>query len=121
MLTTMVHGEKGDTWLPNAFITHSSTARGKDQHLDVYIEHFCAVVVHTTTGETITQYRNLERDPTTRDVWQKAFGKQFRQTTQGNTEKNTKGKNCIFIMSHNEISKIQDDRVVTYAHVMVGF
>ena len=62
--------------LPSKFIVANPTARN-DNVSDLDIEHFCAGVVHPTTGKTITQYRKLANDPATRDVWQTAFGKEF--------------------------------------------
>ena len=34
---------------------------------------------------------------------------------------NTKGTNCIFVMSHEEIKQIPEDRVITYARIVVDF
>ena len=39
------------------------------------IEHFAAPVIHPTTGETVTSYKKLAKDPVTSDIWTKAFGK----------------------------------------------
>ena len=40
---------------------------------------------------------------------------------QDDDKTGTKGKNCIFVMNHNEIANIPKDRVVTYARVVVDF
>jgi hypothetical protein len=38
------------------------------QQLPPDIEHFCAPVTHPTTGKLITSYKELARDPITKDV-----------------------------------------------------
>ena len=40
---------------------------------------------------------------------------------QGDEKTGTKGKNCIFVMNHDEIANIPKDCVVTYARVVVDF
>ena len=47
------------------------------------VEHFCAPVIHPTTGKIITKYRELANDPETREVWLSPFGKEFRGLAQG--------------------------------------
>ena len=118
--TSKVYGEVENTWLPNAFICSSPTTRSENQY-DVDIEHFCAPFIHPITGETITQYRKLAKDPVTHDVWQTAFGKESGRMAQGDNKTQTIGTNCIFVMSHEEIRQIPEDRVITYARIVVDF
>ena len=40
---------------------------------------------------------------------------------QGDNKTKTKGTNCIFVMSHEEILQIPKGRVITYAHIVVDF
>ena len=40
---------------------------------------------------------------------------------QGDKKTGTNGKNCFFVMNHDEIANIPKDRVVTYAIVVVDF
>ena len=74
LLTNIVYKDVRNMWLSDDFITDSSTSKSPD-HYDIDIKHFCAAVVHPETGETITQYNKLAKDPATRDVWQQSFGK----------------------------------------------
>ena len=112
--------EKQQPWLPRSFITSSPTKIG--ENYDVDIEHFCASVVHPVTGETITQYRKLVKDPITREVWSAAFGKEWGRMAQGDNKTGEKGTNSIFVMmSHEEIKHIPKDRFVTYARIVVNF
>ena len=74
-----------ETWLPNNFIVsqpaqqnHHGTTIG-----DIDVEHFCALVVHQVTGETITSYKKLADDPVTRSTWTTRYGKEFGQMAQG--------------------------------------
>ena len=120
LLTDNVFKDNDEKWRPDAFITANPTGRNQNVY-DADIEHFCAPVVHPTTGETITQYRKLANDPATRDVWSTAFGKEFGRMSQGDNKTGQKGKQCIFVMSHSEIAKIPTDRVVTYARVVVDY
>ena len=85
------------------------------------IEHFCAPVIHPTTGETITQYKKLIKDPVTKEIWETAFGKEFGRMAQGDNKTKCEGTNSIFVMSHDEIKQIPKDRVVTYARIVVDF
>ena len=48
-----VYDELDDMWLADKFIVGNPTARNENVN-DLDIEHFCAGVVHLTTGETIT-------------------------------------------------------------------
>ena len=47
------------------------------EYYEVDIEHFCAPVIYPITGETITKYQKLIKDPHTKDMWSLAFGKEF--------------------------------------------
>ena len=74
-VTNNVYEDTSNCWLPNDFITASPTDKPKNAY-DVELYHYCAPVVHPVTGVTITQYRNLENDPVTSDIWKEhAFGK----------------------------------------------
>jgi hypothetical protein len=39
--------------------------------------HYASLMVHPTTGETITSYKRLMNDPKTAKIWKTAFGKDF--------------------------------------------
>ena len=85
------------------------------------IENFCTPVIHPTTGETITQYKKLIKDPVTKEIWETAFSKEFGRMAQGDNKTKCEGTNSIFVMSHDEIKQIPKDRVVTYARIVVDF
>jgi hypothetical protein len=78
-------------------------------------------MVHPITGETISSYKRLMRDPTTAETWQTAFGKDFGGIAQGDLKMGHKGTNSIFVMTHKEISRIQKAQTVTYACTVVDF
>ena len=78
-------------------------------------------MIHPTTGETITSYKKLMHDPATKDIWQRAFSKDFGGMAQGCKMTGQKGTNAIFVMTHAEIPNIPKDRTVTYARVVVDF
>ena len=85
------------------------------------LEHFCSPVVHRETGETITNYRKLIKDPLYREVWMTAFGKEFGNLAQGDRRTGTKGTNTVFILGHDEIKNIPKDRVVTYGRIVIDY
>ncbi len=60
-------------------------------------------------------------DPTTRDIWQTAFGKDFGGMAQGDNKTGQQGTNSIFVMTHEDIRHIPTNRTVTYARVVVDF
>ena len=71
------------------------------------------------TKETITSYAKLIADSLLRDVWSKAMCKELGRLAQGYGE--TKGTNTIKFLTLEEIPCIPDDRVVTYARIVVDF
>ena len=60
------------------------------------LEHFCAPVIHPTTGKIISKYRELANDPETREVWVRAFGNEFGGLAQGGNLTGEKGTNEFF-------------------------
>ena len=63
-------------------------------------------MVHPITGETISSYKRLMRDPATAEVWQTVFGKEFGGMVQADNKTGQKGVNSIFVMTHDEIKLI---------------
>ena len=63
-------------------------------------------MVHPITGETISSYKKLMKDPATAEVWQMAFGKEFGGMAQGDKKTGQKGTNAMFVMNHDNIKKI---------------
>ena len=53
--------DENKTWTP-------SRMKRNIKHHDYDITHFCAPVIHPTTGKIFTQYRELSRDPTLSEV-----------------------------------------------------
>jgi hypothetical protein len=78
-------------------------------------------VVHPITGEMITQYRKLMKDPVTKEVWTTSWGKEWGRMAQGDNKTGEKGTNSIFVLNHEAIANIPKDRVVTYARIVVDF
>ena len=59
------------THIPSAF-TPSKMKQPLNNNLN--LEHYCAPVIHSTTGEIVTKYSKLTNDPETREVWATSFG-----------------------------------------------
>ncbi len=77
--------------------------------------------MHPVTGETISIYKWLMKDPTTAETWQTAFGKDFGSMAQGDNKTGQQGTNSIFVMTHNKISRIPKGQTITNACVVVDF
>ena len=56
-------------------------------------------MVHPVTGESITNYKKLARDPVLREIWTTAMRKEFGNMAQGDKKTGTKGTNSIFVMT----------------------
>jgi hypothetical protein len=95
--------------------------RPKDNATAANLEHLAMPMIHPTTGKTITSYKKLMNDPTTMEIWQTAFGKDFGGMAQGDNKTVQHGTNSFFVMTHAEILLIPADRTITYARVVVNF
>jgi hypothetical protein len=84
-------------------------------------EHFCAPVTHPVMGKSITKYNKLIADPITRQVWSRAFGKEFGNLAQGDNITNTPGVDSIFVMTHKQILHTPHDHTVTYTRIVVNY
>jgi hypothetical protein len=113
-LTECVWANSPDICTPKKLKTKSTPA-GLD------LQQIATPMVHPTTGETISSYKRLMNDPVTAEIWQTAFGKDFGGMAQGDHKTGQKGTNSIFVMKHDEIKVIPNDRTVTYARVVVDF
>ena len=100
---------------------HAVTAITHIESHDQVHDHFCAPITHPVTGESITSYNKLMRDPTLAPVWARAFGKEFGNLAQGDDLTQTPGTNAIFVLTHDQIKSIPRDRTVTYARVVVDY
>ena len=98
----------------------TSSSHGTSNH-DADLEHFCAPVVHPETGETITSYKKLQRNPVMKKIWTKAFGKEFGSLAQGDDLTKTPGTNTLFVLDHEQIKNIPSDRAITHARIVVDF
>ena len=79
-------------------------------------------MLHPVTGETISSYKRLMKDPATAEMWQTAFGKVFGGMLQGNNKTGQKGTNALFFMSHDEIQHVLDTgRKFTYGNPVVDY
>ena len=68
--------------------------------------------MHPVTGETITKYKQLERDPTTQKIWQRAMSIDLGRLSQGFLD--TPGTNTIRFMAHNIIKTILKNKRTCY-------
>jgi hypothetical protein len=79
-------------------------------------------MVHPTTGETISSFKQLMNYPETAKIWQMAFGKDFGGMAQGDHKTGQKGTNSVFVMTHKEldIAKVAGHKW-TYVQVIVDY
>lgn len=114
-ITAKVYYSEDSTWVPTTL-----------QRLPVSdplpdLQQFAAPVVHPVTGETITSYKKLMNDSVLGETWRRGLGKEFGNLCQGDDLTGEKGTNALHVMSHEEITNIPADRVVTYARIVVDY
>ena len=90
-------------------------------HAPDNLQHFCAPVIHPTTGEIITSYKRLFNNPKLRNVWETSFGKEWGGLAQGDKRTGASGTNKLIILSPDQIHEIPNDRVVMYANIFVDY
>ncbi len=71
-----------------------------------HFKYYTNPMVHPVTGETISSYKKLMHNPATAEIWQTAFGKDFRGMAQGDNKMSQKGTNAIFVITHEEIQHV---------------
>ena len=76
-------------------------------------------MVHPVTKETITNYKKLIDDPLMRDVWSKEMCKELGRICQGFED--TERTDTMRFLYLEGISNIPQDRVVTYARIVVDY
>ncbi len=77
-------------------------------------------MVHPVTRETISSYNKLMNDPTTAEVWQTAFGKDFGGMAQGDNKTGRKGMDAMFVMTHDGIKHaLKAGKKITYYNPIV--
>ena len=85
------------------------------------IQHFCMPVIHPVTGEHISNYMKLKRDPVTAPTWERSFGKEFGSLAQGDDLTGEKGTNTVRVIMHAEIAQTPRNKVVTYAQIVADY
>ena len=76
-------------------------------------------VVHPVTKETITKYKKLIDDHLMKVVWSKEMCKELGRPFQ--IFEDTEGTNTMRFLDLEVISNIPQDRVVTYARIVVDY
>ena len=77
-------------------------------------------MVHSTTKQTITKYKELAKDHNMKEIWKRAFGKELGGLAQGDKKIGTAGINTIFFLTRDNITNIPRDQTVTYARIVVA-
>ena len=62
---------------PNWTIPATMEKESKSGGTAFNIEHFCAPVIHPSTGKMITKYAELAKDPEMMEIWTTDFGKEW--------------------------------------------
>jgi hypothetical protein len=99
----------------------SESKPDEEYHHSPGMEHFCAPVIHPTSGEIISSYKKLSKDPELKEVWQTAFGKEWGALAQGDDRTGAIGTDTFKILRPDQISSIPSDRTVTYANIVVDY
>ncbi len=77
---------------PKIFTPRHFVHKVYEDHIPNYAQ-FASPMVHPTTGETITSYKQLMNDPDTAEIWKTAFGKDFGGMAQGDKKTGQAGTN----------------------------
>ena len=109
MVTNQVYGDVTATWFLQEFMFASTGSISVTNHSNLNIKHCCAPVVHPVTDKIITQSKNLQAVIILRKLWSRAWRKEIGNMAQGDELTRTQGNNFIFVMSHEEIGRIQRD------------
>eukprot|EP00978_Attheya_sp_CCMP212_P036291 scaffold163285_cov71-Attheya_sp.AAC.1 len=99
----------------------STTKPDEEYHHSPGLEHFCAPVIHPTSGDIITSYKKLARDPELKEVWQTAFGKEWGGLAQGDNKTGAKGTDTFNLLRPDQVKDIPKDCTVTYANIVVDY
>jgi hypothetical protein len=108
-------------WAKSPDIFTPTKLRPKSTPTSFDFQQVAMPMVHPTTGETISSYKQLMHNPATSKMWQTAFGKDFGGMAQGDHKACQEGTHSIFVMTHEEIARIPKQQTVTYARVVVNF
>ena len=69
----------------------------------------------------MTSYKRLTNEPKFREVWEIGFGKEWGGLAQGDKRTGEKVTNTLIIIRPDEVHMIPNDRVVTYANIVVDY
>jgi hypothetical protein len=79
-------------------------------------------MVHPVMGKTISSYKKLMNNQATMEVWQTAFGKDLGGMAQGNNKTRQKGRNAMFVMTHDKIAYAYHEKIFfTLANPVVDY
>jgi len=85
--------------------------------LTTNFDHYAVMpMVHPVTGETISSYKKLMKDPVTAEMWQTAFDKDCGVMCQGDDKTGTVGTDAMFVMTPQDVANMPADRFATYAN-----
>ena len=110
------------TMMPIIRDNQESVSKASEEiHYTANIQHFCAPVIHPTTGEIISSYKKLAKDPEMKVVWETGFGKEWGSLCQGDKRTGSVGTNTFIVIRPDQVPLIPKDRTVTYANIVVDY
>ena len=89
--------------------------------LPMNLEHYAMPMVHPMTGEKISSYKKLMKDPVTAETWQTAFGKDFGGMCQGDNKTGTVSTEAMFVLTPEDVKNMPPGRFAMYANIVVDF
>ena len=69
----------------------------------------------------MTSYKRLTNDQEFKEVWETGFEKDSGGLAQGDKIMGAKGTNTLIILRPDQVHMIPNDRVVTYANIVVDY
>ena len=85
------------------------------------IDHFCAPVIHPSTGKMITKWTELANDPEMTEILSTAFGKEWGVLAQGDNKTGSGRTDSLHVLDHEQIKLIPKDHTITYGRIVVDY
>ncbi len=120
-MTLQPNQSRGYQWFGQVHLCQLTTPLKLQSKTCLDLQQIMIPMVHPTTGETITSYKQLMHNPDTAESWQTPFGKDFDGMARGNNKMGQNGTNSIFVMTHDEIPLIPWGQTATYARVVINY
>lgn len=106
---------------PDWTVPKAMESKSKNGDMAFNIEHFCAPVIHPSTGKMITKWTELANDPEMTEILSTALGKEWGVLAQGNNKTGSVRTDSLHVLDHKQIKLIPKDHTITYDRIVVNY